>query len=220
MHRIRTGGRASIKDRTIPTFARGRASAFRRHQHLHEGALCRERPQGRQYDAAVVGVPFDFGTTYRPGTRFGPQGIRRISALYAIQLRDRRRHPRVDQAVRRGRHLHHCEHRKRLRPDLQGVSHVRSNGVFPIMLGGDHSIGLPGRARHRAVTSKAGRHHPHRPPHRHPGKGYGRADAHDAVVPRDQHPERAAENLVQLGIGGWQAPRPGVTVARRAAPTC
>ena len=34
------------------------------------------------YDCAVVGVPFDGGCTYRPGTRFGPQGIRRISALY------------------------------------------------------------------------------------------------------------------------------------------
>ena len=29
-----------------------------------------------------MGVPFDGGTTYRPGTRFGPQGIRKISALY------------------------------------------------------------------------------------------------------------------------------------------
>ena len=39
------------------------------------------RDVGR-YDAAVMGVPFDGGTTYRPGTRFGPQGMRRISALY------------------------------------------------------------------------------------------------------------------------------------------
>jgi agmatinase len=30
----------------------------------------------------VIGVPFDGGCTYRSGTRFGPQGIRRISALY------------------------------------------------------------------------------------------------------------------------------------------
>ena len=31
---------------------------------------------------AVLGAPFDGGTTYRPGTRFGPQGVRKISALY------------------------------------------------------------------------------------------------------------------------------------------
>ena len=34
------------------------------------------------FDATVIGVPFDGGCTYRSGTRFGPQGIRRISALY------------------------------------------------------------------------------------------------------------------------------------------
>ncbi len=35
-----------------------------------------------EYDVAFVGVPFDIGCTFRTGTRFGPQGIRRISALY------------------------------------------------------------------------------------------------------------------------------------------
>ena len=34
-----------------------------------------------EYDVAFVGVPFDIGTTYRSGTRFGPEGIRRISSL-------------------------------------------------------------------------------------------------------------------------------------------
>jgi arginase family enzyme len=33
-------------------------------------------------EAAFVGAPFDSATTYRPGTRFGPQALRRISALY------------------------------------------------------------------------------------------------------------------------------------------
>ena len=35
-----------------------------------------------EYDVAFLGVPFDIATTYRAGTRFGPQGIRRISSLY------------------------------------------------------------------------------------------------------------------------------------------
>lgn len=30
-------------------------------------------------DVAVTGIPYDLATTHRPGTRFGPQGIRRIS---------------------------------------------------------------------------------------------------------------------------------------------
>ena len=30
-------------------------------------------------DVAIVGVPFDSGTSYRPGARFGPQSIRPVS---------------------------------------------------------------------------------------------------------------------------------------------
>lgn len=32
-------------------------------------------------DAAAVGIPFDSATSYRPGTRFGPEAIRSASAL-------------------------------------------------------------------------------------------------------------------------------------------
>jgi agmatinase len=32
-------------------------------------------------DAAIVGVPFDTGGTYRVGARFGPSGIRQESML-------------------------------------------------------------------------------------------------------------------------------------------
>ena len=31
------------------------------------------------YDVAVLGVPFDSGTSYRPGARFGPMGVRQAS---------------------------------------------------------------------------------------------------------------------------------------------
>ena len=34
-----------------------------------------------QLDVAVVGVPFDIGTSNRPGARFGPRGIRSESVL-------------------------------------------------------------------------------------------------------------------------------------------
>jgi agmatinase len=35
-------------------------------------------PKGssEQFDIAFIGAPFDTGTSYRPGARFGPQGIR------------------------------------------------------------------------------------------------------------------------------------------------
>src|SRR5699024_10587941 len=34
-------------------------------------------------DLAVMGVPFDLATTYRPGARFGPQAVRAASAIMA-----------------------------------------------------------------------------------------------------------------------------------------
>jgi agmatinase len=41
-------------------------------------------------DVAILGVPFDTGTTYRPGARFGPRGIREGSRLL------RSLHPALD----------------------------------------------------------------------------------------------------------------------------
>jgi len=31
------------------------------------------------YDVAVLGIPFDSGTSYRPGARFGPTAVRQAS---------------------------------------------------------------------------------------------------------------------------------------------
>ena len=125
-------------------FAR-RASAFRRHQHFHEGALRRECARRREYDAAVIGIPFDSGTTYRPGTRFGPQGIRRISALYTpynyelgVDLREQMTLCDAGDVFTIPANLE-----KSFDQISRGVAHVFSSGALPIMLGGDHSIGFP-----------------------------------------------------------------------------
>ena len=37
--------------------------------------------QVKKADVAILGVPFDAGTTYRPGARFGPQAVRQASRL-------------------------------------------------------------------------------------------------------------------------------------------
>lgn len=52
----------------IPRFAG--PSTFARLPELRDAPHC---------DVAVVGVPFDAGTSYRPGARFGPQAIRQAS---------------------------------------------------------------------------------------------------------------------------------------------
>ncbi len=56
------------------------------HEPAYAGALSFMR---RRYaassvgaDVAIMGIPLDVATSYRPGARFGPQAIRRISALY------------------------------------------------------------------------------------------------------------------------------------------
>src|ERR687890_1286745 len=61
----------SVRDRTIPLFNR---LGLR----FHHGGTFTARPFLRDMrelggqDVAIVGVPFDGGTTYRPGARFGP----------------------------------------------------------------------------------------------------------------------------------------------------
>ncbi|MEK6579371.1 MAG: arginase family protein, partial [Bdellovibrionota bacterium] len=37
--------------------------------------------KGKGVDVALIGVPFDGGTTYRPGARFGPRAVREVSVL-------------------------------------------------------------------------------------------------------------------------------------------
>src|ERR1700724_3951807 len=38
-------------------------------------------PRAKELDLALIGVPFDGGTTYRSGPRFGPRHIRMQSAI-------------------------------------------------------------------------------------------------------------------------------------------
>lgn len=72
----------SIGDRSIPTFSRGELPHYAGINTFLKAPYVEDVRKVGEYDVAVVGVPHDSGTTYRPGTRFGPQGIRRISALY------------------------------------------------------------------------------------------------------------------------------------------
>ena len=38
-------------------------------------------PRAGELDLALIGVPFDGGTTYRPGARFGPRHVREQSSI-------------------------------------------------------------------------------------------------------------------------------------------
>ncbi|HEV7771933.1 MAG TPA: agmatinase [Conexibacter sp.] len=109
-------------------------------------------------DVAVVGVPFDTGTSYRPGPRFGPDGIRAGSQLL------RPYHPPLDidvfgtlsvvdagdLAVTSGNAA------RTLEQIAQGVEAILRAGVVPLVLGGDHTIVLGELRGHAAVHGPMG----------------------------------------------------------------
>src|SRR5258708_12381587 len=100
--------------------------------------------------------PLDSGTTYGPGTRFGPQGIRRISALYTpynyelgVDLREQMTLCDAGDVFTIPANLE-----KSFDQISRGVSHVFSSGALPLMLGGDHSIRFPSLPGIPQSTSK------------------------------------------------------------------
>ncbi len=102
---------------------------------------------------AVVGVPFDEGTTSRPGARYGPRALRDVSTFYAYRedgewLYDGEAGTRLLDGVRvvdagdvdvpptaspEARHA-------LIAARLQALV---AAGLFPVVLGGDHSITYP-----------------------------------------------------------------------------
>ena len=135
----------SIVDRNISTFSRGELPHFAGINTFMKAPYLEDVSQVCKYDVAIVGVPHDCGTTYRPGTRFGPQGIRRISALYTTY--------NYEMGVDLREQITLCDvgdiftipanNEKSFDQISKGIAHVFSSGAFPIILGGDHSIGFP-----------------------------------------------------------------------------
>lgn len=210
----------SIKDRSISTFSRGELPHFAGINTFLKAPYLEDVKKVGNYDVAIIGVPHDSGTTYRPGTRFGPQGIRRVSALYTsynfelgVDLREQITLCDVGDIF-----TIPANNEKSFDQISKGVAHVFSSGAFPIILGGDHSIGFPtvrGICRHLG-DKKVGIIHFDR-----------HVDTQETDLDERMHTcpwfhatnmaNAPAKNLVQLGIGGWQVPRQGVKVCRERA---
>ena len=216
-HRFGLEAAESIVDRRISTFSRGELPHYAGINTFMKAPYLEDVNQVGNYDVAIVGVPHDCGTTYRPGTRFGPQGIRRISALYTpynyemgVDLREQITLCDVGDIF-----TIPANNEKSFDQISKGVAHVFSSGAFPIILGGDHSIGFPtvrGVCRHLG-DKKVGIIHFDR-----------HVDTQEIDLDERMHTcpwfhatnmaNAPAKNLVQLGIGGWQVPREGVKVCR------
>jgi agmatinase len=106
-------------------------------------------------DAAVYGIPFDTATSYRTGARFGPEAIRSASALI------RPYHPALDVNVVEALSIVDYgdlpvspgDTERTYAQIEEALAPVVDAGVFPVALGGDHSITL---AELRVLASRHG----------------------------------------------------------------
>lgn len=206
----------SVQDRTISTFSRGHQPAFAGINTFLKAPYVENVHDVGRHEVAVLGAPFDMGTTYRAGARFGPQAMRRISALYdsysvdmAVDLQEE-----LDLVDLGDVFVIPANIEKTFDQIDRAVSWVVENGVFPVVLGGDHSIGYPDV---RGIA-----------PHIEGRVGIIHLDRHLDLQERDMDermhttpwfhatniPNAPPANLVQMGIGGWYGSRPGVKVAR------
>jgi agmatinase len=102
-------------------------------------------PDAGELDIALVGVPFDGGTTYRAGARLGPRHIRVQSALIRpynpiLQLNPFERFRIADYGDLPTNPLSILDTFQRIEA---GIEELLAHGVRPICVGGDHSISLP-----------------------------------------------------------------------------
>ena len=198
----------TIRDRSIPLFDRGRNNFSGGVRFMDAPFLEDMRLLGGQ-DVAVVGVPLDCGTTFRSGTRWGPQAIRRISLLgtgynpaLGVDLVEALNMVDVGDVSVISANIE-----KSFDQIARAVSYLHERAVFPVILGGDHSIGYPdirGLAPH--VDGNVGIIHFDR-----------HADISEYNMDERMHgtpwfhatniPNAPPTNLVQIGIGGWTQPR-------------
>ena len=103
-------------------------------------------------DVAVLGAPFDMGTQYRAGARFGPRAIREASTLFsfghggAYDFEDDVTYLPVDQVriVDIGdADMIHTDTIQSLDNIEFGVRKVLAAGALPVVLGGDHAVHIP-----------------------------------------------------------------------------
>ena len=194
-----------ITQEGITCFARGGlAPTFSGAETFLRNPFCEDVHKVSEYDVAVVGVPYDSGTTNRSGTRLGPEGIRRASIQYSpynpdygIDLRESVRLCDVGDI-----YTIPANSEKSFNQITKGIGHLFSQKVMPVILGGDHSISFPCL---RGISPYV------------PGKiGVIQFDRHADCEPRQMDermhgtewyyantlPNVSAKNLVQIGVGG------------------
>jgi len=103
-------------------------------------------------DVAILGAPFDFGTQYRPGARFGPRAIREASTLFSFGHAGAYDHEdditylaaETTRIVDIGdADIIHTDTTRSHANIEAGVRAILKAGAIPVVLGGDHSVNIP-----------------------------------------------------------------------------
>ncbi|MEP2640282.1 agmatinase [Roseobacter sp.] len=102
-------------------------------------------------DVAILGAPFDAGTQWRAGARFGPRGVREASTLFSFGHAGAYDHeddatylPADVRIVDIGdADIVHTDTRQSHANIETGVRAILAAGALPAVIGGDHSINIP-----------------------------------------------------------------------------
>ena len=102
-------------------------------------------------DVAVLGAPYDFGTQWRPGARFGPRAVREASTLFSFGHAGAYDHE--DDSTYLASDVRIVDigdadiiHTKTEESHANiefGVRKILEAGAIPVVIGGDHSINIP-----------------------------------------------------------------------------
>lgn len=103
-------------------------------------------------DVAVMGAPFDFGTQWRAGARFGPRSIREASTLFSFGHGGAYDHEddvtylsneKVSIVDIGDADIIHTDTVQSHANIEFGVRKILAAGALPVVLGGDHSVNIP-----------------------------------------------------------------------------
>jgi agmatinase len=102
-------------------------------------------------DVAVMGAPYDFGTQFRAGARFGPRAVREASTLFSFGHAGAYDHEDdatyLPQSVRivdiGDADIVHTDTAQSHANIRAGVQAILRAGALPVVIGGDHSINIP-----------------------------------------------------------------------------
>jgi guanidinobutyrase / D-arginase len=108
-------------------------------------ALLPRRDQVGRCDVAVVGVPFDSGTSYRPGARFGPMAVRQGSRLLRPWHPGLQVAPFGEQQVADAGDIacNPFDIKEAVKQIAEGAADLLGASANLLAIGGDHTIAYP-----------------------------------------------------------------------------